>query len=210
MRFPSPRLPTIRHYSIGLLLLVIAGCSNVQTTVTSFHQLSPSDIGSIRIAAGNDTVQGTLEFEHHQTVLAQHLEAQGFDVRGPDADTDYVAFLSYGIDGGRTEVSSQPTSSLGIGASRGRAGYRGGVYGSVDTTTSETLYSNTIALNIVERASLATDQPKPIYEGRAKSSHRCKAITPIFDEMLTALFENFPGVSGETQTIKVKSNGDSC
>ena len=216
------RLTRLLMVTSGLVLL--AGCSNVQTTVTSFHNLNQGigGNGSISVMAGDKKLHGTLEFSHHRALLEQRLMEQGYQVTAPGNDSDYVAFLSYGIDGGRTELSSRPVMGTTVGVGFGAVdvdddgnvfygSYLMPTFGVVGSTTdSQTLYTSAIAIDIVERDSLEGSDPKRLYEGRARSSGRCSAITPIFDEMLSALFEDFPGVSGQTQTKSVRSSGDSC
>ncbi|MEH6651395.1 MAG: hypothetical protein V7707_15320 [Motiliproteus sp.] len=218
--------PASKLLASAALLLLLVGCSNVSTTVTSFHQVDASHSGTISVVAGTEELKDTLNFDHHRKLLEQYLSAQGYQVVPSPADnspptSDYTAFLSYGIDAGNTEVIADNSGmSVGIGVGASSAGrrhsamygsYRMPLYGSsAGSNSSETRYTSAIAVDIVDSASLNSDKPIRLYEGRARSSSSCAAITPIFNEMLTALFEDFPGVSGETQTIKVKSSGDSC
>jgi hypothetical protein len=175
------------------------------------------------VVAGDNRLAGTLGFDHHRQLLEQFLSAQGYrvvDATQTD-DSDLIVFLSYGIDQGHTEASAEPSGlSMGAGFDTGSTGRHSSMlYGSywmpiyasaADTSNSETLYTSAVAVDIVERSSLGDGDPKRLYEGRARSRNRCASITPIFDEMLTALFVDYPGVSGETHTKTIKSNGDSC
>lgn len=217
---------SLKQLGSAALLLLLVGCSNVSTTVTSFHQVDASHSGTISVVAGTLELKDTLNFDYHRKLLEQFLSNQGYQVVEAPVDSnppssDYTAFLSYGIDGGNTEITadnSGVTMGIGVGAS-GAGRHHGGVFGSyrmpiyganTGSSSTETRYTSAIAIDIVDSASLNSDKPTRLYEGRARSSSRCAAITPIFDEMLTALFEDFPGVSGETQTRSVKSSGDSC
>lgn len=207
-----------------LATLSLAGCSSVQTTITRFHQIPPgqTDIArgqSIQVMAGDKRLEGTLEFNHHRQLLEQFLIAQGYRPVSADQagdEPDLLAFLSYGIDGGRAERGSEPggmTMGIGVGSGGHRFGtlsYLIPMYSTPTHSGSEVIYTSAIAIDIVERANLKDNDPQRLYEGRARSSSRCAAITPIFDEMLSALFEDFPGVSGQTQTKNIKSSGDNC
>ncbi len=181
----------------GLLLaLLLVGCSNVQTTVISFHRVDPAQLrndqnSSIQIVAGDKRLEDTLEFDHHRQLLEQFLSKQGFHIVAADSshDSHLLGFLSYAIDSGHSPIRSEP---------------------SADTRSSEVRYSSAIAVDIVERNNLRGSDPLRLYQGRARSSSNCALITPIFNQMLSALFEDFPGVSGQTQTKTIRSNGHSC
>jgi len=42
-----------------------------------------------------------------------------------------------------------------------------------------------------------------LLETRAKSSGSCSQIVEVFDEMLEAMFDEFPGVSGRSKRMTV-------
>jgi len=42
-----------------------------------------------------------------------------------------------------------------------------------------------------------------IYEGQVKSERKCSAISGVFQEILTAMFKNFPRENGKSVTVNV-------
>ena len=213
-----PRLTLLLFAS----LLLGACSSSVETTVTRFNQLDDRPRGSIAVQAAERQLQDSLEFDYHQGLLEHYLMREGYRIVSSSANPDYIAFLSYGIDSGTTEVSSRPVMghrmSVGFGVADvdddGNVFYGSYLmpsYGVVGNTTStQTLYTSAIALDIVARDQLDDETPRPVFEGRAQSRGLCSSITPIFDPMLQALFEQFPGVSGQTLTIKVETEDSGC
>jgi hypothetical protein len=43
---------------------------------------------------------------------------------------------------------------------------------------------------------------------RARSAGRCGAIVEVFDAMLEAMFEDFPGENGRARTVRVVTEVD--
>ena len=77
-------------------------------------------------------------------------------------------------------------------------------FGVVGTrTSSSTTYTRNLAIDIVDTPSLNSKKPKKIYEGRVKSSGRCREINYVIGEMMEALLQDFPGTNGESKLKKV-------
>ena len=58
-------------------------------------------------------------------------------------------------------------------------------------------------MDIVDAGSLRIGAFRKIYEIRAKSTGGCSVIAEVFDEMLEAMFWDFPGESGKPRTVEV-------
>ena len=80
-------------------------------------------------------------------------------------------------------------------------------YGVVGSgTRSVTAYTRAIALDIVDAESMKKGSPRKVYEGRVKSTGKCSIIVEVFDEMLEAMFTDFPGESGKTRRMSVSGD----
>lgn len=77
-------------------------------------------------------------------------------------------------------------------------------YGVVGTLTDTvTTFNRAIALDIVHAEPFRRGEVEKIYEGRTTSRGRCSIIAEVFDEMLYAMFSEFPGPNGRNQKKEV-------
>jgi len=141
-----------------------------------------------------------------------------------DVDTsDYIAFISYGIDNGTTpqETYSYPiygqtgggttyhSASVSTDGSYGT--YSGtstqeptySVVGSQAYTVNVTEYSRNLAMDIVTSESLKLGQTEKVYEGRLTSRGSCSQMSEVIDELIEALFTKFPNGSGRVEVPSI-------
>ena len=206
-----------------LLLSLIAGCQQpeVETNRTTFYDgnflsLTHSTI-SIEPINGQNT--NSLEYRNYKDKLKSKLETVGYTVLESKEKVDYLVYFTYGIDDGKSEIVSTPIlgqtsggttiTSGNIYTNRGNIPFSSNTYsmptyGVVGTVNnSVTTYSRAIAIDIVPNK----PNRKSIYEVRAKSVGTCKTINGVMDEMLDAIFKDFPGKNGETIDINIPYKG---
>lgn len=205
---------------VAMMLVVLSGCVGVHTKTTAFFPPEYKNSGTIIVVAAEAEVNSSLEFAHYKKKFEQKLAANGYTIVSNPSEAKYVAFVSYGIDNGKNSVVSTPifgqtgggvTNSFG---SVGNTSYTGtsysmptfGVVGSMAGSVTE--YTRAIALDIVEAQSFKDGKPVKVYEARAKSTGSCGVIAGVFDEILEALFEGFPGENGKVRKTVVQSKGD--
>jgi hypothetical protein len=70
------------------------------------------------------------------------------------------------------------------------------------------MHRQTVALDIVTADSLNQKESVKLYEGRTISSGDCAVIVEVFDELLEAIFADFPGKNGRNQSRAIDSNVD--
>ena len=99
--------------------------------------------------------------------------------------------------------------TLGLGVYGGRGPFYGGSIGRTYNTQTWVEYNRFLSIDIVEAKSAGSANPVRIYEGRAQSAGRCPTLTGVFDEVLDALFRDFPGVNGKTVFVSIPWDG-SC
>jgi hypothetical protein len=140
--------------------------------------------------------------------------------------SDFIAFFSYGIDGGKDKLFSSPVygptgggsgtfsgSSYNYGTG-GTIYYSGTTYsmptfGVVGSLTSSIIkYTRQLAMDLVETSTLERKKINKIYEGRLKSTGACSMLSAMMPGMLESLFMDFPRKSGSTETITIIDDED--
>lgn len=217
----------IKTLSALFTLIFLSGCAGtVQTKKTAFYKSDFVPSGSVFVASPDQKVNDSLEFEKYKGIIEGYFSASGFSISENMDDSDFVAFITYGIDSGKEKVGSAPifgqtgggttySSGTVYGSGGGYGSYSGSsysmpTYGVVGSSTySRTIYTRAVSLDIVKTQSLKENIPKKVFELRAKSSGECGIINGVLPEILEAMFKDFPGKNGETTIVDVslKSNG---
>ena len=178
----------------------------VTAEVQVFHDLDDRAGGeTIAILPADDKRRGSLEFSAYARNLAGYLKANGFVVTPNTAQTDFVAFLDYGIDGGQ-DVSRTRTSPIWgtTGVSTTSDGYvtpTYGITGYTTRTTTSTVYNRYVGIDIVKADPQDDLGGKSVYEARITSRGPCASLAEVIDEMLAAGFTGFPGPSGRGRQV---------
>lgn len=197
-----------------LLLVLLSACAHVNVTTSRFYVPDYKNAGTITVIASVAEVNESLEFMHYKPQFESKLAANGYTIVSNPSDAKYVALIAYGIDQGQSGVVSTPIfGQTGGGtttfSSYGASFYTMPTYGIVGSSTqSITRYSRAIALDIVETASIKEGKPKKVYELRTKSVGAGSAISCVFNELLEAMFMDFPGISGKAKSVRLQYNGD--
>ncbi len=187
---------------IGLGVILCSGCvSQVATRVNTFRASGPMAASAAIAVTAQDTAQTkSLEFDFYKTRVEQALVKQGFRVANL-RDAQYVAQLDYGVK--RLDInkgSGMHTGFLTSGA-RGPVGMGAGVV-VVDDNKNTPVFERKIGLVIAENNADA----KRIYETTGVSEGACGVLSEVFDDMLAAVFAEFPAANGGSKTIKIKSS----
>jgi hypothetical protein len=209
------------HGFLFLMTAILAGCmtGRVQTNNVAFYQPDFTPLGTIWVIAADAEVNSSLEFATYKRKIEEKLSIVGYEIASSADRADHIAFVAYGIDTGESATRSTPVfgqtgggttySSGTANTSEGSIFYSGstysmptyGVVGSVNQSVA--MYNRVIALDIVGAASLRDGAPQKIYEGRTTSTGSCGVITEVFDEMLDAMFQGFPGENGRNRRLVV-------
>tara|TARA_R110000787_G_scaffold281534_1_gene392909 strand:- start:55 stop:636 length:582 start_codon:yes stop_codon:yes gene_type:complete len=188
-----------------------------------FYANSYQPVGPVHVMSGDASVSNnSLEFKAYKSKLEAKLTSVGHTVTDDLSDAKYIAFFTYGIDdgkentysfaqigqtgGGTTYSSGTVNSSGGGSATYSGSTYQMPTYGQVGTTNiSVTTYKRIIAVDMVDAESVANEEPIIIYEGRTNSTGTCGVIGEVIDEMIEAMFTDFPSESGKNRTLRIPS-----
>ncbi len=83
-----------------------------------------------------------------------------------------------------------------------------GVVGSQAYSYNVTTYTRNVAVDIVTAGSLKDGSPSKIYESRAVSKGSCSQMPEVIDEILEAIFKEFPGESGRSRKVIIPGKFD--
>ena len=192
----------MRKLALAMLAtLALAGCTTGPTTqVTRFHLGQPIAPGQISVEPMMPADRGSVEFQSYANIVGAQLARLGFTEAPGLARSEQVASVQ--VD--RAFFDGPPRSSFSIGIGGGSFGWHGGAGGSVGTTISgkPTQYVATRLLVQIKRRSDGTT----IWEGRAETSARFgtpeSQPNAAVEQLASAMFRDFPGVSGRTITVK--------
>lgn len=202
-----------------LAALALSACvAPFEARVARFQQLPPPSGNSFAIEPRNKANEGGLEFATYAAQVKQKLVALGFtEAASPDA-AQYLVQLDYNVSAPREKVESRPGLWGGWGgwglAGRGWGPYWGwggwggwgwggpgfggwgGGWGNTEVY-SVTQYNAVVALRIARAA-----DKQSVFEGRAETVSTSNNLPKLVPNLLTAMFTNFPGTSGETVVVR--------
>ncbi|MBT6031748.1 MAG: DUF4136 domain-containing protein [Kordiimonadaceae bacterium] len=193
--------------SILILASLIACAPSVKSNVTRFHQLPAANGTSIEVIAMDPALQQSIEFGTYAQMVGQKLGAFGYSPASGQA-SNLIAEISYHIEPLRdTIIEDRSPVSIGVGMGSGRYGRRGGSSVGIGMSTSlgssnqKIEYISSLQLNIVRLS-----DGSRLYEGRVENLGRNQNLQQVMPLLIDALFQNFPGESGTTNTIKHTTN----
>ncbi|UAK25335.1 DUF4136 domain-containing protein [Sphingomonas nostoxanthinifaciens] len=182
-------------------LALLAGCaSSPETRVTRFHLNAPIATGQIAVEPLVPSDKGSVEFQSYADIVGRELAKLGFTEAPGLRASEQVAVIS--VERGTREAMRRSGLSIGLGGgSYGRGGgVGGGVTVPVGHSTNEIVVTKMVVQ--IKRRSDAT----VIWEGRAETAAPVASAdaqpTAAVTRLAAALFKGFPGVSGDTITVK--------
>ena len=172
------------------VLALIGGCApTFEARVARFSAL-PAPAGQSFVIQPRDAANaGGLEFGTYANLVRQRLLATGMTEAATPAAASLTVLLDYTVGPPREKVQTRPGLGGGFG------GFGGG-FGGPDIY-SVTQYNTTLAMKI-ER----TSDKASVFEGRAETVSSTNNLTQLVPNLVTAIFTNFPGNSGETVRVK--------
>ena len=182
--------------------LALAGCVAPvgPVEVTRFHvpDLAQLTRGSITVEAASGEDPASLELRAYQSAVARQLVMLGYSEAAGAAQ---VAQVRVRRETWQPEKAGSPVS-VGVGGSTGSYGSGVGIGLGFDLSGKPPAQTRTeLSVTIKDKASGA-----PLWEGRANFTVRADSPLAGTDlgapKLAAALFQGFPGNSGETITVK--------
>jgi len=208
-------MSVLKLLACGLLsLLFLSGCATIDATTTSSYAPDYRSSGTIAVIASVAEVNASPEFSRYKPRIENKLAANGYTIVSKPSEATYLALVAYGMDLGLSGVVSTPLfGQAGGGAAAsspsGSGNYAMPSYGTVGSSSQAMAsYNRAIALDIVEAASMKEGKPGKVFEIRTRSTGSSRSIGCVFDEMLEAMFMDFPGTSGKAKSVTLPYNGD--
>jgi hypothetical protein len=202
--------PLLVLFSLATLALSACGTSQMNAKVTRFHAEQNLSPGRTFTILPDERQRGSLEFQQYAEQVQARLEEQGFKALPASAgQADYVVTMEYGIGDRRTQVWQQPRSSVGFGTGFGFGGPRYGLGlgvplgGERYDTESWTTYPHQLAVNMYNGDTWRRGDRAAVFEGKAVAELTQQQLPQAVPYLSRALFENFPGKSGETVAVTV-------
>ncbi|MEL6529823.1 MAG: DUF4136 domain-containing protein [Pseudomonadota bacterium] len=209
----------IKRTNLGRIALPIAlaaglaACApSFKADVSRFASTLPAPQGqTFAVVAEDPKLAGGLEFALYADMVEAELAELGYTEASPETANLLVRF-DYNVDNGRERVRTVGTGFndpfyRGFGRFGGFGFRRGYAFGFYDPflagpeVRSFTVYTSGIDLKI---DSTATGER--LFEGKAQAVSRSNRLQTLVPNLVDALFTDFPGNSGETLRITIKSD----
>jgi hypothetical protein len=196
-----------------LALSFTSGCALQTGSVATFHKLPPASSTQTIALQLASPGEASLEGTAYLAKLSQRLAAVGYSPWNGNRQNKptYVAVFAYGMDDGTLVTENYSLPQYGV------TGYTGGANGSPQMPTygvtghqsgssTSRIYKRVIVLNMFDVAKLKENDPNTfaaakVYEGRVVTDGACASMSGVIDIMLDAMFEDFPGESGEVRSL---------
>jgi hypothetical protein len=206
----------IATIALGASAIGLSACAEQLNTTVSRYQAMPAPQGQtfFVVPAGGMAANGGLEFQRYAGLVAQQLQARGFQPASSAQSANMVVQFGYSVDHGQTRIVDNSFNTpfyggLGWGSPfyRSRWGWGGGFgwgwgwddpfwYGrGVDSYVE---YHSQIDLHI-----RAAGTNAPLFDGRAQARSETNRLDVVVPSLVEAMFSGFPGRSGEVIRITI-------
>ena len=200
---------TLAKLFVPIALLALSACAtSFKADVARFQQMPAANGESFVVQTTNPKLEGGLEFAQYASLVADQLRAKGYSqAQTPQAAT-LVVNIDYGVDGGQTKVVSRPGFG-GYNPYYGFGRYRSPFYWGWDDPFGYSMFgypevdSYTVFTSYLDMAINRTRDGTRLFEGKAKARSTDDSLPRLIPNLVTAMFTNFPGHSGEEVRISV-------
>lgn len=202
---------TLARLFAPVALLALSACATgFKADVARFQQMPAPNGESFVVQTNNPKLEGGLEFAQYAALVAEQLRSRGYAQAQTPQSATLVVNVDYGVDGGQTKVVSRPSMGYGYGGPWGWGGpwrYRSPFYwgwddpfwyGGYPEVDSYTVFTSYLDMTINR-----TRDGSRVFEGKAKARSTDDSLPRLVPNLVTAMFTNFPGHSGEEVRITV-------
>ncbi len=195
-------------------VVALSACaSNFRSNVTTFHEITAPGGERVLLTPMNPEKQDSIEFRQYADAIAVQLQGYGYKETG-ESEPELIAGFDVTIDDGREKLINRPGINPYPYWTTGYWGYGRfwrspffGPYGGFGYGFGNG-FNNEVVARTVYLATLRVELRKPdgtlVYEGRAETETRRKDLPKVMPYLAKALFEQFPGNSGETRRVVIE------
>lgn len=197
-----------------VMTFALAACVSpkyVVSDVTRHHSLPRAPSGETFVVVASDDEQDeSLAFDAYAVVIEQQLSKLGLRIFGGEQSSpDMMVTLKWSIEGPSPDVKSTSTGfGYGFGNRYSSFGYGYG-FPSESRTKTRQMFVRRVELAIYDGDTYNAENPTRLFEGTAVSAGTNGQIDPVMPYILQAIFEQFPGASGATRTVRIEVPLDS-
>ena len=204
-----------------VVLTLTAACTEpFQARVARFQSLPAPQGQTFTIQSHDAHKAGGLEFATYASLVSHRLEAVGYRPAADPRSATLVVNFDYAVTNPRERIETRPGFGYGFGPygyggfgyggfygrrwgyggfGYGGFGYGGwGGFGDYPEVYSQTIYNSHVDLRINR-----TVDNVSVFEGRAETVATTNDLTKLVPNLITAVFTNFPGNSGQTIRVQI-------
>jgi hypothetical protein len=207
--------------ALGAAAVGLSACAEQINTTVSRYQAMPAPQGQtfFVVPGGGMANNGGLEFQRYAGIVAQQLQARGFQPATSSQSANMIVQFGYGVDRGQVRYVEDPFyrsrfgyggfgfGGLGWGSSfhRSRFGWGGGYSwgwddpfwygGGVDSYVE---YHSQIDVHIRAAGTNAA-----LFDGRVQARSETSRLDVVIPSLVEAMFTGFPGRNGEVVKITI-------
>src|SRR3954452_21607500 len=102
---------------LGVAAIALGGCAEAINTTVSRYQAMPAPQGQTFyvVPAGGMAANGGLEFQRYAGIVAQQLQARGYQPATSPQNANMIVQFSYGVDRGQVRYVEDPFDRGGYG-----------------------------------------------------------------------------------------------
>jgi len=199
---------------LGVAALGLTACASSITSTVSRYQAMPAPQGQTFFVVPGEgmAANGGLEFQRYAGVVAQQMQARGYQPASSPQSATMLVQLGYIVDKGQVRYVEDPFYRSRLYDPfyyspfyYPRFGYRSRFsYGWNDPfwygggVDSYVEYHSQVDLHI-----RAAGTNQPLFDGRAQARSQSNRLDVVIPSMVEAMFSGFPGRSGETVKITI-------
>lgn len=198
----------MKHWARGLAFAVLlslgaCGVRTIASDVTRFHLLPPMTGESVAIVAKDEQKAGSIEFARYAELVGGALSRFGYSQAG-EGPPDYIVLIDY-FQRPLTLESDDERGRMSVGVGGGSSGHT-----SVGVGFGTSFGLGGQARQLAARSFIleleSRESGERLFEGRVQSRGLAENFAEVMPYMIDALFQGFPGNSGETVTVEANIN----
>lgn len=190
--------------------LALAGCASQipESRVTRFHLGQPIAPGELAVEPRDPSLARDLEFQAYARIVQAEFQRLGFGLAPDLPRSELVAVTEVSRSWRPTGQTSGSSMSIGLGTGTG-GGWHGGTSVGLGGSVSFPIGRQKERMDVLTRLSVQLKRRSDatvIWEGRAESVARdgtpYASPEAAVSRLAQAMFQGFPGRSGEIITVK--------